>query len=129
VALALVAAVAAGGWLLWFRDEPNYVPAPWDNYRISADGRTLTLWVQKPHDPGCLHWGKIDIERRGQVAVVTALNRRTSQVGCIVPCPLQALPHSETFDFDLRDYEIRPGREGFDCRDIAELPVGDHGPR
>lgn len=121
-----MAAVAVAVWAR--RDSPEYAFAASDNYRLSEDGRTITLWVHDPADEKCHEWGKISVDLRRGDAVVMAQYRRTQQESCQVPCPLGTTPRSQTFDFDLRRYRIVPGPEGFDCRN-GFMPSADHDPQ
>ena len=79
---ALVIVRAAGG-------SDDLISRPWTRAEVSDDGQQLTVWVEPPGDPGCEEFERIDVDRDGSTAVIRALYRRTDQVGCIVPCPIQ----------------------------------------
>ena len=101
-ALVLIALVAGIGYGVAARDdERESISRPWTRSEISADGRTLTLWVEKPGDPGCEVFDHIEVERSRRTATAAAIYERTDQEFCIVPCPLQDEPQTITLEESL----------------------------
>ena len=102
VLLVLIALVAGVAYLAVERgDERPSISRPWTRSEVSEDGRTLTLWVEKPGDPGCEVFDHIDVERSGRTATAAAIYERTDQEFCIVPCPLPDEPQTITLEEPL----------------------------
>ena len=119
VALVVVlGAVLATGALSGSNDE---IRRPWTSAEISDDGRTLTLMVEPPGDPGCEEFVRIDVERQGDTATAAAVYRRTDQEFCIVPCSLRDEPRTVELEEPLTAVEV-VAAEGTvrGCRPVTE---------
>jgi len=103
--VAVLGAVLATGAL---GDSNDEVHRPWTTAEVSDDGRTLTLMVEPPGDPGCEEFVRIDVERRGDTAVAAAVYRRTGQEFCIVPCPGMDEPRTVELDEPLTGVKVVP---------------------
>lgn len=102
-------------------DSEDEIHRPWTTAEVSDDGRTLTLMVEPPGDPGCEEFVRIDVERRGDTAVAAAVYRRTAQEFCIVPCALADEPRTVELDEPLTGVEVVPTENTQrSCRPIPE---------
>lgn len=101
--VVVVGAVVATGAL---SDSDDEIQRPWSTAEVSDDGRTLTLMVEPPGDPGCEEFVRIDVERQGDTAVAAAVYRRTGQEFCIVPCPGADEPRTVELDEPLTGVDI-----------------------
>lgn len=117
VLVVVVGAVVATGALGGSGEE---ISRPWTSAAVSGDGRTLTLMVEPPGDPGCEEFVRIDVERHGDRATAAAVYRRTDQEFCIVSCPLQDEPRTVVLDEPLTGMEV-VAAEGTapSCRGVA----------
>jgi hypothetical protein len=109
--------VVVTGIAVVLRDDDQLISRPWTRSEVSADGRQLTLWVEKPGDPGCEVFDHIEVERRSDgTAAATAWYARTDQPFCNVPCPLLDEPQTVTLDAPLTDVTIHHAPSDRSCR-------------
>lgn len=104
--LVAFAILLAGIGYFVARPDDERISRPWTRAELSEDGRTLTLWVEKPGDPGCEVFDHIEVERSERSATAAATYERTDQEFCIVPCPLQDEPQTVTLEEPLTQVTI-----------------------
>jgi len=104
--LALAVLLAGIGYFVARPDDERRISRPWTRSELSEDGRTLTLWVEKPGDPGCEVFDHIEVERSERSATAAAIYEGTDQAFCIVPCPLRDETQTVTLEEPLAQVTI-----------------------
>lgn len=110
LAAVLVGLVAIAGGVAFIvlprEDGHASISRPWTRAEVSEDGTRLTLWVEKPGDPGCEVFDHIEVKHSNRTTTAAAIYTRTDQEFCIVPCPLQDEPQTVTLDQPLTQVSI-----------------------
>ena len=112
----LVLGVSVGFLVARREADSRSISRPWTRSELSEDGRTLTLWVEKPGDSHCEVFDHIKVDVSGQTATAAAIYRRTDQEFCITPCALQDEPQTITLDEPLTDVAIAHAEASRSCR-------------